>query len=49
MTIIAGGTGGGRDRKQVKEILVVTVEQKGRWFFPINDRFIESRIVTLDH
>jgi hypothetical protein len=49
VTMVAGGTGGGTDGKQVNETFVVTVEHKGRRFFAFKDRFVELRMVTLDH
>ena len=49
VTMVASGTGGGTDGKQIKETFIIAVEQKGRWFFTVNDRFFELRMVLLDY
>ena len=41
VTMVAGGTRVGRSRKQIKEPVVIIVDQKRGWFFAIKDRFIE--------
>jgi hypothetical protein len=46
--MVASRTGSGTDGKQVKEVSIVAVEQKGCWFFAVKDRFFELRMVLLD-
>jgi hypothetical protein len=48
VTMVASRTGSGTDGKQVKEVSIVAVEQKGCWFFAVKDRFFELRMVLLD-
>src|SRR5271154_2279252 len=49
VTMVAIRTGSGTDRKQIKQAFIVAVEQKGRWFFAVNDRFLELRMVLVDY
>ena len=49
VTMMTSGIGGDIDGKQIKEIFIITVEQKGRRFFAVNDRFFELRMILLDY
>jgi len=49
VAMVASRTGSGTDGKQIEEAFIVAVEQKGRWFFAVNDRFLELCMVLVDY
>ena len=49
VTMMTSGIEGDTDGKQIKETFIITVEQKGRRFFAVNDKFFELRMILLDY